>query len=345
MPNQRLHTIGFFVFFALVTIGTVLLLWPFFLILALAAIATVLFYPLHKKIMAKVKNYNVAAAISTSLVVIIIALPTFIIGQILFTELINAYHHINLQEIINNRPVLSQHVPAGVATLIQNIVVNVNTFLSHLSENVAGNLSDLVTNVGTAVISIIFFVISIFFMLRDHEAIKEFVVDVAPISERHGEVIFTRLEAAVTGVVKGSFLVSLLQALISTVGFFIFQLPQPILWGVFTLLAAFVPTFGTSLAFIPAALWFIVTGHVVSGIGLLLWWLFITVGLMDNVVSPKIVGSRAKIHPFLTLLSIVGGVKLFGVFGFLFGPILMSVFITLADIYRSDVKGYTELIS
>jgi predicted PurR-regulated permease PerM len=142
-------------------------------------------------------------------------------------------------------------------------------------------------------------------------------------------------------VVKGSFLTALVQGVIATIGFFIFGVPVPLLWGLFTVLAALVPTIGTALSLVPAVIYLLVTGETGNAIGLAIWGA-VAVGLVDNFVGPKIVGSRTQLHPVLVLLSVLGGIQVFGLLGFLIGPIVMAIFVALIDMYRTDFKSYVE---
>jgi predicted PurR-regulated permease PerM len=137
--------------------------------------------------------------------------------------------------------------------------------------------------------------------------------------------------------VKGSFLVALSQGIVASIGFYIFGVPEPLLWGAFTVIVALVPTVGTSLSIVPAVIYLAVTGHSGAAIGMGVWGA-LAVGLIDNFLGPKLVGRSTKLHPVLVLIAIVGGIQLFGILGFLIGPIIMAIFIAMLDMYRSDFR-------
>ncbi len=124
------------------------------------------------------------------------------------------------------------------------------------------------------------------------------------------------------------------QGVVATVGFLIFGVPEPLIWGLFTVIAALVPTVGTSLSIIPAVIVLALTGHVPQAIGMAIWGV-LAVGLIDNFLGPKLVSSTTKLHPLLVLLSVLGGLSLFGFLGFLIGPIIMAIMIELIDICRA----------
>jgi predicted PurR-regulated permease PerM len=136
---------------------------------------------------------------------------------------------------------------------------------------------------------------------------------------------------------------AIIQGVVAMIGFTIFGVPQPLLWGLFTVMAALVPNVGTSLSLIPAVIYLLVTGHIGAGIGLAVWGM-LAVGLIDNLLSPRLIGSRIQLHPLLVLLSVIGGLQFFGFLGFLIGPILLAVFVAMVDIYRSDFKKYYKRV-
>ena len=125
--------------------------------------------------------------------------------------------------------------------------------------------------------------------------------------------------------------------MIATIGFYIFGVPEPLLWGAFTVVAALVPTVGTSISLIPAVVYLAVTGNSGAAIGLTIWGV-VAVGLIDNFLGPKLIGGSTKLHPVLVLIAIIGGIQLFGILGFLIGPIIMAIFIAMLEMFRSDFR-------
>jgi len=147
-----------------------------------------------------------------------------------------------------------------------------------------------------------------------------------------------KMDMAVKGVVQGAFTVALIQGAVSTIGFFIFGVPEPLLWGVFTVLVALVPTVGTMLSLVPAVLYLLISGHTGAGIGMAIWaWL--SISSIDNFISPRLIGHKTKLHPLVSLLSVLGGISIFGYLGFLIGPIIAAIFMTLLEIYASNEES------
>ena len=135
-------------------------------------------------------------------------------------------------------------------------------------------------------------------------------------------------------VIKGSIFVALIQGVLTGLGFTIFGVSSPVLWAGVATITALIPGVGTSLVIIPAVLYLFTTSTTINAVGLLLWGV-VAVGLVDNTLGPKLVAKGAKIHPFLILLSALGGIGFYGVIGFILGPITIAFLFALFDIYKT----------
>ncbi len=210
--------------------------------------------------------------------------------------------------------------------------------ISVLAAGAFTGITAVFSNLANFIISLILVFFTAYYLLRDANKIKSFINAVFPLSLENENILVSKLESAVTGIVKGSFLVAITQGAVAVVGFLIFGVPGAFLWGAFTVLAALVPNLGTSLSIIPAVIYLFIVGQTGQAIGLAVWGA-VAVGTIDNIISPKLIGAKTNIHPLLVLFSVIGGLQFFGALGFLLGPILMSVFLALLDIHRLNIEG------
>ena len=130
--------------------------------------------------------------------------------------------------------------------------------------------------------------------------------------------------------------VPVVQGILAGIGFFMFGVPSPLVWGTAVILAATVPLVGSPLAWLPACGYLLVQGATGPALGLFVYCTVVVSG-SDNVVKPLLLSGSAKIHPLMGFLSIIGGVLAFGVFGFLIGPVVLSLVLSAIRIYRLDV--------
>ncbi len=341
MTNQRMQVVGFFVLFATVLAVVLIMVLPFFKLLALAAILAIMFSPIHLRVLQRLGSKSLSALITVLLMFAILLVPLWLFGQVLFSELVSLYGKFRQNQAIFDQTALISSLPAGLQGLVQQFSQDLASRLSGLTGQLIQNATSLVVNVSGFLLAFFFVFFVFYYLLRDGDRIKAYFNSVFPLSQAHESLIVSKLEKAVSGVIKGSFLVALCQGGVGLIGYIIFGMPQPVLWAAFTVLAALVPNVGTSVALVPAILYLFLSGHTGAAAGLAIWGAF-AVGTIDNFVSPKLIGRNAQLHPVLVFLGVIGGLQLFGLLGFLLGPVIMAVFMELLDIYRSDLKMYLE---
>jgi len=341
MPQKKIQIISFFALFLLV-LGIVVAMWlPFFQLLCMAVILTILFLPIHRRILAQIQGPNLAAFTSVVLMTVIVIIPLALLSMVLFKEVSGLYKSFTAGEIVISRQDIIHNLPVSVQLFAENVSQDINEALSRVTANTFETVTGILSNVAGFIVAFFLLLFAVFFLLRDGSSMKKVFIDIFPLSDTYENKLFAEVERSINGVVKGSLLLALSQGVVGTIGFFIFGVPQPLLWGVFTVLAALVPTIGTSIAVIPAVVFLFLTGHTGAAIGMAIWGAT-AVGLIDNIIGPKIIGSTTKLHPVLVLFSILGGVQLFGFLGVLLGPIIMAVLVALVSMYRTELKDYLE---
>ncbi len=342
MPTQkRIQTISFLALLAAVLVFVILLLIPFVNILALAVILAILFHPVYRWILGKIGYPSWASLITVLIMLLILFLPLWLFGQLLWNEVSEAIEQLRDGQLVINRDQIVASVPAPIQDMIANFSRDINSIVDKFTSQAFSSVTSLLSNLANFVIGFFITIFLIFFLLRDGYKIANVAMDISPISSSQEHKLLERIRSAVNGVVKGSFLIALVQGVVATIGFLVFDVPQPLLWGMFTVLAALVPNIGTSLSLVPAVIYLLVTGHSPEAIGLAIWGA-IAVGTVDNFLGPKLIGNSLRLHPVLVLLAVIGGIKLFGILGFLIGPILMAVFVELVDMYRTDFREYLQ---
>jgi predicted PurR-regulated permease PerM len=342
MTNHKRLQIVTFLLFLLVMLGLVFsIVRPFLSMLVLAFILAVLFRPLYDRFHRLIKSESGAALATVGVMILILVLPFVFLGQVLFSEISNLIANFKNGGLVLSRAQLVSGLPLQLQAFIETITRDLNQIASTLTANAFQTFSRLLSNLATFVLALFMTFFAAYYFLKDGEHFKQVLMDISPIDDNQEKILFSKISNAINGVVKGQFLTAVVQGLVATTGFLIFGVPNPFLWGFFTILAALVPTVGTSLAVLPAVALLLLTGHFGAGIGLAIWGA-LAVGLIDNFIGPKLVGRTTRVHPLLVLISVLGGVMLFGFIGFLLGPILMAVFIAMVEMYRTDFQKYLD---
>mgnify|MGYP001568370509 CR=1 FL=1 len=337
MASNRIHLISFLISLLLVFVVVVLIAKPFINILALAVIVAILFHPVYKLLLKYVTKRSLASFITILIILMIIILPLWLFGQVIFNQVSDLFNKYKTGALVIDKSQLISGLPEQVQVIIENFSKDLNNIIGRLSNEVFSSITSLLSNVANFIIAFFMFLFITYYLLKDGKHIKEAVSAITPIAHNQEDVLINKIVAAVNGVVKGSFLVALAQGVIATIGFYIFGVPEPLLWGAFTVVAALVPTVGTSISLIPAVVYLAVTGNSGAAIGLTIWGV-VAVGLIDNFLGPKLIGGSTKLHPVLVLIAIIGGIQLFGILGFLIGPIIMAIFIAMLEMFRSDFR-------
>jgi predicted PurR-regulated permease PerM len=162
------------------------------------------------------------------------------------------------------------------------------------------------------------------------------LVRISPLPDKQDAKILDRLARSVRSVLAGSLAVGAIQGTLTAIGFTIFGVPQAILWGMVAAIAALIPAIGTALVFIPTVAFLVIAESYGSAAGVAAWGIVI-VGLVDNFLGPYLVSRGATMHSFLVLVSALGGLSVFGPVGFILGPVVMSFFIALLEVYESHI--------
>ncbi|MFZ2303251.1 MAG: AI-2E family transporter [Minisyncoccia bacterium] len=321
------------------SIVTFFIFQPFLYALILGVIFATVFSPVHKILLSRLRgNKGLAALVTTIFVLVVIVVPVTLLSTQIFQEATSLY-----SSLIDNGGI------AGLLKSIEDLVRSIGipfmpTSALDFGQYVKQGLSFLLEHLGTIfsnvakiIVGIIVLFIALYYLFKDGHELRKSVIALSPLSDVYDETIFRKLELAINSVVRGSISVALVQGVLTAIGLYIFGVPNPVLWGSVASVTALIPGVGTSLVLIPSILFLFFTGSEAGAVGLLIWGI-VAVGLVDNVLGPKIVGKGAKLHPFLILLSILGGIGLFGPIGFLFGPLALALLFAFLEIY-STIRG------
>lgn len=206
---------------------------------------------------------------------------------------------------------------------------------------VTGALEWLVSHVGTAFASVLgiflrvlIFMMALYYFLKEGMKLEKVLIKKSPLHDDDAATILNQLKRTISSVVKGSLAIACIQGALAGVGFLIFGVPNAALWGVSTAVAALIPGVGTSLVLGPAIIYLFITGSLWQAVGMLLWSVFL-VGLIDNFLAPRLMGKGAMLHPLVILLSVLGGIALYGPVGIFLGPLTISFLFAVFTVYSN----------
>jgi predicted PurR-regulated permease PerM len=335
MQTKFIERYFFFGLLLATLVFTFLIFRPFWIVLVLGICFAIVLYPVYVWLTDRKLPSWLASFLTVLLFVIVFCGPLLGIGALVFNQSQNVY-----QVVVQDRGTepLMQSIDKSVNKILPpgisfNVHEKATSFVSYLSDNVAKIFSTAVS----AFFSFALMLFIIFYFLKDGTRWRESVILLSPLADKDDEKIILKLTLAVNAVMKGSLFIALVQGILMGVGLWIFNVPNPALWGVVAAVCSLIPTFGTAFVSVPAIIFLFVAGDTTSAIGLLVWSV-ILVGTIDNLLTPIVLGGQTNISPLLILFSVLGGIAFLGPVGILIGPLTISLLYTLISIYKDEFK-------
>jgi len=337
MELKRFEMIAFAVIFLLATALLITILLPYLAGIVLAFVFYILFEPLYRKILHATKDRATFAALATiALVLLVILIPLTILGVQVFEEARELYAQVSSGGFETISGTLAKFFESqfGIGA---NSPLDVSDYAKEIIGWIVRNFSSAFERATNIMITFFLSLFALYYLLKDRDALRAAIVRFSPLSPAHTTMVMDRMGTTIAVTIKGSVVIAILQGLLSGLGLYVFGVPNPAIWGTVASVAALLPFVGTTLVSIPAALFLFLTGKFAGGIGLLLWGILV-VGTIDNFLKPRLIGHGVGIHPFLILLSVLGGIGFFGAIGFILGPLCLSFFVALLGIYLEFFK-------
>ena len=337
METSKTEKYFLFALLIIILALTLAILFPFLTVFILAASFAVVINPLYLWIKRHItkNNSGIASLITIIMFLVVLCVPLFFMGSVIFNQAQNAYESVIVS---GNTDLFIQKID----TSINNILPDGFTFdtydkIASFTSLLANNIGSFFTYTFNTLIMLIIMFFTMFYILKDGTSWKESFTKILPLSEKNIHEILSDLKNAVNRVVKGSFFIAIVQGILAWLGFWVFGVPNPALWGVVAGITSLIPNFGTSIVAVPAILFLYFTGLPLHALGLLIWSVLL-VGMIDNILSPYIISQNTEIPPILTLFAILGGISLMGPVGLLIGPLTLSLLYSLVAIYRKEAN-------
>lgn len=199
----------------------------------------------------------------------------------------------------------------------------------------------ITSNILKFFLSFFFMLLIIYYLLIDGKRLVSFINNLSPLPREQDDKLIQKFKDMSGAVLIGNGLGGLIQGIIGGIVFALFGLKSPFLWGVIMSLLAFLPIVGIGIVFIPAAIYLFLVGRIAASIFFIVFYIFLSGGI-EYLFKPKVVGQRVQMHTLLVFISIIGGLKLFGILGIIYGPLAMTAFLTLTDIYYASYQKLVE---
>lgn len=348
MTPPTLQNKVFLLLLALVTIAFGAILWQFHGAVFWGVILAILFAPLHRKLLRRMpRRRNLAALCTLGLCLIVVILPMTAITVSLAQEATIIYERMRSGQL--NFGLYLQQVIAALPAWAANLLDRLNlTTVGELQQKFSSVAVQASQFVATQALSIgqntLQFIVSfgimlylLFFLLRDGSSLALRIGQATPLDETHKRQLVSKFTTVIRATVKGNIVVAASQGALGGLIFWILGIQGPVLWGVSMAFLSLLPAVGAGLIWVPVAIYFLATGAVWQGVVLTAFGVGV-IGLVDNVLRPILVGKDTKMPDYVVLISTLGGMALFGLTGFVIGPVIAALFIASWDLFSPSAS-------
>ncbi|MBM9537057.1 AI-2E family transporter [Desulfobulbus alkaliphilus] len=334
-----------------------LVLWPFWQFLVLAFLLAGIFRPVYTWLGRWLYPW-VASLLTCLMIVLIVFVPFVFFIAALSSEAAGLYQLVRdsnalfkLQQALPNNPLIVQGQAFLAGFGISFEPANVMLLVSDLSRTaglfIYNQVSAWATNLVSFVFQFCLLIIVIFFLLKEIDLLIDFLTRISPLPEVENRLLVRKFVELAGVILVGNGLSGLFQGTVGGIFFALLGFKAPVLWGAVMGILAFLPIFGIGLVLLPTAIILLVNGSVGAAVGTLVLYGLLTL-LVEYLAKPKFIGDRAQMHTLLVLLAILGGMSLFGILGIIYGPLIVTAFLSLAEMYlreREQEDGQFERLA
>jgi predicted PurR-regulated permease PerM len=326
-----------------VTLALGWILWPFFGVILWGAIIALLFRPVHRQLLLRLgQRRNLAALLTLFLALFIVIFPMVGVAAALAKEAAQLYQRLQsgdlepvryLQGVYDGLPhwftVVLDQFGLGDFNTLQN---RVTEGLTKGSEYFATQAFNLGQNTFEFVASIFITLYLTFFLIRDGDQLGRDIRQAIPLAPAHKHQLINKFTTVILATIKGSVVVAAIQGVLGGLAFWYLGVGAPLLWAVLMAFLSLLPAVGAGLVWVPVAIYFLVTGATLEAVALTAYGVLV-IGLVDNLLRPRLMGKQTRMPDYMVMISTLGGMAVFGLNGFVIGPLIAAMFIAAWHLY------------
>ena len=337
---------SFCVLLVVVTVAFLWLLVPYYTAVLWAVILAILFFPLHKRLERFLGGRSTIAALLTVLLCIcLVILPALALLASLVQEGTSLYQRISSNEIDLNAHLLRLQsvLPTFVDDWLNSLKLGgfselwakLSSGVMEAGQSIAGGVLSFGQNTLQFFISMGLMLYLLFFLFRDGASLGRMMRHSIPLSDDYTRQFLDKFAAVVRATVRGNVIIAIIQGTIGGISFWALGIEAALLWGVVMTFLSMLPAVGAAIVWIPAAIWLFLVGAWIKGVIMVVIGALV-IGLVDNLLRPPLVGQGARLPDYVVLISTVGGISLFGISGFVIGPLIAALFISAWSLFTQQ---------
>lgn len=339
MQERRVQQASFVVLLVLSSVAFIWLVLPFYSAILWAVVLAVLFHPFHRAIALRLRPHrNVAAGISVLACVFVVLVPAAFVFTAVAREVSNLFewlssNNINLASMEERIRAVSpsflveafDHIKLGSVDELQE---RFNSILGQVTQWAAPQAVGIGQGAAQLIVAGGVMLYLLFFLFRDGAGLSVAIRKASPLTDQQTDRFLEKFSDVITATVKGNVVIAIIQGAIGGIVFWLLGIDGALLWGVVMALFSLLPVVGAAAVWVPASGYLLLTGSVAKGLVLIAAGVLV-IGLVDNLLRPPLVGKGARMPDYVILISTLGGIALLGINGFIVGPLIAALFITV----------------
>ncbi|WP_298933165.1 AI-2E family transporter [uncultured Ramlibacter sp.] len=317
--------------------GFALVLWPVIGAVLWAVFIAIVFAPLYQRILGRLRGRpNIATLLTLTLIVLMVLLPLALLLASVVDEATALYQRARAGELQLGQYAQTAFdaLPGWAHSMLQRfglgsvaaLQAKLSTLLAQSSQFITSRVVGFGQGTLDFLVSLFIMLYVLFFLLRDGAGLSQAIARRVPLQEQQTRRLFAQFVIVVRATVKGNVVVALIQGALGGLAFWVLGLQAALLWATLMAILSLLPAVGAALVWGPVALYYLATGALPQAIGLALWGVLV-IGLVDNVLRPLLVGKDTALPDYLVLVATIGGIAVFGINGFVIGPVIAAMFL------------------
>jgi predicted PurR-regulated permease PerM len=340
MEKPKLQTVLFFAILLIVTVAFFFIMKPFIYALFWAVILAGLFSPVYKKVEKRLHRPTVSATIVLILICLIFILPFGFVVSLLLKESMEIYQGLSndnsqINVYVGKLMQLAKHNPYTDSLHLDDAALTAK--VTELSKSVAGyifeNLKSFTSNTLQFFVGLGVMLYALFYFIRDGKDFLNSILRLLPLGRGRDRLLLTHFQKTANSTLKVTLIIGGIQGILGGLLFLFTGIQGAILWGVVMIITAVIPVVGCALVWAPAGIFMMIAGHLWTGIFILAFGALV-ISMVDHFLRPILLSKDVSVHPLLIFLSTMGGIIVFGFTGFIIGPIIMSLALSVWRMYE-----------
>jgi predicted PurR-regulated permease PerM len=285
-----------------------------------------------------------SALLTCLLAIVVIVTPVFLVLSFAIVEANNLYHTLGEEsalenflnrsiEVVRSLPYFEVFFDADAMNQ-ERILADIREF----SQNALGLLRAVYQGVTHFVLWVFVMFFTLFYFLIDGKRLLKYLMMISPLRNEHDQLLIEKFTSISRATLKGTIVIGLIQGLLGGIVFWIAGIPSSAIWGLAMMFFSIIPMVGTTIVWIPAGVIMLLLGNVWQGVFILIMGAGV-ISMIDNILRPKLVGRDTEMHPLMVFFATLGGISFFGLPGFIIGPIIVSLFLALGEIYGIEFRN------